>query len=103
MSNVSSPLLSARGVTKAYPMGTTRLEVLRGIDLDVAVGEALCIVGSSGAGKSTLLHVLGTLDRPTLGKVHYKGHDLTRESDEKLASFRNKSMGFVFQFHHLMA
>lgn len=98
-----SSLISARGVTKSYPMGATRLEVLRGIDLDVAPGEALCIVGSSGAGKSTLLHVMGTLDRPTLGKVFFKGVDLSRESDEKLAEFRNKSMGFVFQFHHLMA
>lgn len=98
-----SSLISARGVTKSYPMGSTRLEVLRGIDLDVTPGEALCIVGSSGAGKSTLLHVMGTLDKPTLGKVFFKGTDLSREDDEKLAEFRNKSMGFVFQFHHLMA
>ncbi|MES2962476.1 MAG: ABC transporter ATP-binding protein [Bdellovibrionota bacterium] len=98
-----SSLIATRGVTKSYPMGSTRLEVLRGIDLDVAAGEALCIVGSSGAGKSTLLHVMGTLDKPTLGKVFFKGTDLSREDDEKLAEFRNKSMGFVFQFHHLMA
>ncbi len=84
-------------------MGSGRLEVLRGIDLEVKRGDAICIVGSSGAGKSTLLHILGTLDRPTLGKVIFKGVDLTRESDEKLAEFRNQSMGFVFQFHHLMS
>lgn len=84
-------------------MGASRLDVLRGIDLDIEKGEAVCIVGSSGAGKSTLLHVMGTLDRPTLGKVYFKGVDLTRETDEKLAEFRNRSMGFVFQFHHLMA
>ena len=102
-SSAAGPLISVRGATKAYPMGTSRLEVLRGIDVDIEKGEAVCIVGSSGAGKSTLLHVMGTLDKPTLGKVFFKGVDLTRESDEKLAEFRNRSMGFVFQFHHLMA
>ena len=102
-SPLPSALISVRGATKAYPMGSNRLEVLRGIDVDIAKGEAVCIVGSSGAGKSTLLHVMGTLDKPTLGKVFFKGVDLTRESDEKLAEFRNRSMGFVFQFHHLMA
>ncbi len=99
----NAPLLSIRGVTKSYPMGSSRLEVLKGIDLDVQPGEAVCIVGQSGSGKSTLLHVMGTLDKPTLGKVHFKNAELTRESDEKLAEFRNRSMGFVFQFHHLMA
>lgn len=98
-----SALISARNVTKAYATGASRLEVVKGIDLDVSEGEAVCIVGASGAGKSTLLHVLGTLDRPTLGSVFFKGIDLSREGDEKLAAFRNKSMGFVFQFHHLMA
>jgi lipoprotein-releasing system ATP-binding protein len=83
-------------------MGKSRLEILRGIDLEIKKGEAVCIVGASGAGKSTLLHILGTLDRPTLGKVFYDGHDLTRQSDEDLANFRNKTMGFVFQFHHLL-
>jgi lipoprotein-releasing system ATP-binding protein len=96
-------LLTAKGVTKSYPMGSSRLEVLRGIDLEVGKGEAICIVGSSGAGKSTLLHILGTLDRPTLGRVYFKGTELTRDTDEKLAKFRNQAMGFVFQFHHLMS
>lgn len=98
-----SNLLSVQCVTKSYPMGASRLEVLRGINLEIGVGEAVCIVGSSGAGKSTLLHILGTLDKPTLGKVFFKGRDLTRESDERLAEFRNQAMGFVFQFHHLMS
>ncbi len=98
-----SNLISASCVTKSYPMGASRLEVLRGVDLNIRASEAVCIVGSSGAGKSTLLHILGTLDRPTLGKVYFKGIDLTRESDERLADFRNKAMGFVFQFHHLMS
>ena len=99
----NSQLISVQCATKSYPMGRGRLEVLRGIDLDIRRGEACCIVGPSGSGKSTLLHILGTLDRPTLGKMIFKGVDLTRESDEKLAAFRNQSMGFVFQFHHLMS
>ena len=98
-----SSLISAQCVTKSYPMGASRLEVLRGIDLEIKQGEAVSIIGSSGAGKSTLLHILGTLDKPTLGKVIYRGYDLTRESDERVAEFRNKSMGFVFQFHHLLS
>jgi lipoprotein-releasing system ATP-binding protein len=84
-------------------MSAKRLEVLKGVDLEITFGEAVCIVGASGAGKSTLLHIMGTLDRPTLGKVFFRGQDLTRESDERLASFRNQAMGFVFQFHHLMS
>jgi lipoprotein-releasing system ATP-binding protein len=98
-----APMLWAQCVSKSYPMGSSRLEVLRGIDLSIATGEAACIVGSSGAGKSTLLHILGALDRPTLGKVLFKGHDLTRRTDAELAEFRNASLGFVFQFHHLLA
>lgn len=100
---MSEPMLAAQCVSKSYPMGAARLEVLRGIDLSIRAGEAVCIVGSSGAGKSTLLHVLGALDRPTLGKVLFKGEDLTRKNDRELAEFRNRSLGFVFQFHHLLA
>jgi lipoprotein-releasing system ATP-binding protein len=99
----SGHLIETRGVTKSYPLGNSRLAVLRGIDLQVRAGEAVCIVGASGAGKSTLLHIMGTLDQPTLGKVMFHGVDLTRQSDAKLAEFRNRSMGFVFQFHHLLA
>lgn len=98
----SEVLLQARGVTKSYPMGASRLEVLNGVDLQVSAGEAVSIVGASGAGKSTLLHILGTLDRPTLGKVFHRGQDLTRLDDEAMAMHRNRSMGFVFQFHHLL-
>lgn len=96
-------LIAAQVVTKSYPMGAGRLEILKGINLEVHEGDALCIVGSSGAGKSTLLHILGTLDRPTLGKVLYRNQDLTKKSDDELATFRNATMGFVFQFHHLMS
>jgi lipoprotein-releasing system ATP-binding protein len=99
---MSNALIEAQCVTKSYPMGEGRLEILKGVDLKVKKGEAVCIVGSSGAGKSTLLHILGTLDQPTLGKVFFKGQDLTRMDETKLARFRNESMGFVFQFHHLL-
>ena len=99
MSNV---LLSTKCVTKSYDMDGSRIEVLKGVDLSISQGDALCIMGVSGAGKSTLLHILGTLDQPTLGKVYYRGEDLTKKSDDQLAEFRNKKMGFVFQFHHLL-
>lgn len=95
-------LYQVHTVTKSYPMGASRLEVLKGVSFEIKAGEAVCIVGSSGAGKSTLMHILGTLDRPTLGKVIFRGQDLTRKTDEELAEFRNKTMGFVFQFHHLL-
>ena len=99
---MSSVILSTKCVTKSYAMDDSRLEVLRGVDLNIKQGDDVCIMGVSGAGKSTLLHILGTLDMPTLGKVYYKGEDLTRKSDEQLAHFRNQKMGFVFQFHHLL-
>jgi len=95
--------LEARGVTKSYPMASGRLEILKGIDLTIEKGEAISIVGASGAGKSTLLHILGTLDRPTLGKVFHRGLDLTKMNDDDVAKHRNQTMGFVFQFHHLLA
>lgn len=99
MSNV---LLSTKCVTKSYQMDGSRIEVLKGVDINISQGDAICIMGVSGAGKSTLLHILGTLDQPTLGKVYYRGEDLTRKSDDQLAEFRNTKMGFVFQFHHLL-
>ncbi len=83
-------------------MDGSRLEVLKGVDLSINQGEAVCIMGVSGAGKSTLLHILGTLDMPSLGKIYYRGEDLTRKNDDQLAQFRNRKMGFVFQFHHLL-
>ncbi|MBK7844470.1 MAG: ABC transporter ATP-binding protein [Bdellovibrionales bacterium] len=95
-------MLSARGIQKFYPMGSGRLDILKGIDLNVNKGDAVCIVGASGAGKSTLLHIMGTLDKPSMGTVLYRGKDLFRQSDEDLAKFRNSKLGFVFQFHHLM-
>ena len=81
----------------------SKLQVLKSIDFEVYAGEAVCILGASGAGKSTLLHILGTLDRPTEGRVLYNDADMAKESDERLARFRNKELGFVFQFHHLLS
>ena len=99
----SGSWIQASRITKSYPMGNSRLEILKGIDLQVSEGEAVCINGSSGAGKSTLLHIMGTLDRPTSGSILFQGHELNRLSDGELAEFRNKELGFVFQFHHLLA
>lgn len=95
-------LLEARGIQKTYSQEGSRLEILRGLDLELKEGEAVSIVGASGAGKSTLLHILGALDRPTLGRVMYRGKDVFAMDDEALAQFRNRSIGFVFQFHHLL-
>ncbi len=87
---------------KSFPMGGHELTVLKGISLDIARGEILAIVGASGAGKSTLLHIIGTLDRPTSGAVLFEEQDLFRLSDQEQAEFRNRRIGFVFQFHHLL-
>lgn len=97
-----SSLISLKGLCKRYTMGKTTVEVLRGIDLEIAAGTTTALVGASGAGKSTLLHILGALDRPSSGSVAYRGDELFRRSDQELADFRNRSIGFVFQFHHLL-
>ncbi len=95
-------IIDVQNITKKYRTGTTELEVLKGISFSIQQGEAVCLLGASGAGKSTLLQILGTLDRPTEGKVFYKGEDVFSMNDETLAQFRNQKMGFVFQFHHLI-
>ncbi len=97
------PLIEARGVRKVFSQGGARLEVLKGIDLTVGRGECLAVVGASGAGKSTLLHILGALDRPTEGEVRFRGEAVFHRSEPELANFRNRYVGFVFQFHHLLA
>ena len=79
-----------------------RVEALKGIDLDISDGEMLAIIGVSGSGKSTLLHILGTLDQPSAGEVHYGGINVFKQNDSELASFRNREIGFVFQFHYLL-
>ncbi|MGB5368724.1 MAG: ABC transporter ATP-binding protein [Polyangiales bacterium] len=89
-------------MTKTFQHEGRSLEVLKGIDLDIGSGEMATIVGPSGAGKSTLLHLIGTLDLPTEGRILYAGQDVTRLGSSDLAEFRNRSIGFVFQFHHLL-
>ncbi len=89
-------------VHKSFPMGEQTVDAVRGLRFDIARGEMLAIVGASGAGKSTLLHILGTLDRPPSGTVLFEGQDLFRLSDLEQAEFRNRRIGFVFQFHHLL-
>lgn len=96
------PLLSAKYIRKFYQQGASELEILKDISLDIQQGDAICINGASGAGKSTLLHILGTLDRPTKGDLLFEGKSLLTMADEELALFRNRQMGFVFQFHHLL-
>ncbi len=91
-------MLKAQGIQKSYG----QLRVLKNIDLEVNKGEIVAIVGASGAGKSTLLHILGTLDNPDQGKVYMYGKDVFSQSASSLAQFRNRSVGFVFQFHNLL-
>jgi lipoprotein-releasing system ATP-binding protein len=87
---------------KSFSMGSYELPVLKGINLEIQRGELIAIVGASGAGKSTLLHIIGTLDRPTSGTVTFDGQDLFQLSETQQADFRNRRIGFVFQFHHLL-
>jgi lipoprotein-releasing system ATP-binding protein len=95
-------LLKITGLCKTYVSGPNLVNVLNGIDLTLEAGTTTALVGASGAGKSTLLHLLGALDRPSSGTILFRGTDLFRMSDRDLAAFRNKSIGFVFQFHHLL-
>lgn len=96
------PFLDVQGLCKAYRMGDRDLPVLRDLDLAVEAGEMVAIVGASGVGKSTLLHVLGGLDRAQEGRIHAGGVELTTLDDDALVAFRNRSVGFVFQLHHLL-
>lgn len=95
-------LLEVKELRKSFGSGASRVDVLKGINLAVEPGETIALVGASGAGKSTLLHIMGALDRPTTGEILFKGKDIFQLSDASLASFRNHSVGFVFQFHHLL-
>ena len=99
---MSEPLLRARALTKTYTMGKRSLEVLRGVDLDVARGEFLALRGASGAGKSTLLHLIGGLDVPNAGEIFFDGQNLVAFSERKLTEFRNRRVGFIFQAYHLL-
>ena len=99
---MSDAFIEVRQLFKTFGNGTKRVDVLKGIDLVIRPRETLAIVGASGVGKTTLLHILGTLDRPTSGKVLYDGKDVFTLDERALALFRNRQVGFVFQFHHLL-
>jgi lipoprotein-releasing system ATP-binding protein len=90
------------GLAKSYRLGGKTIEVLKNVQFSVRSEEMVAVLGPSGAGKSTLLHILGTLDNPDAGKLLIDGRDMSRLSPDALASFRNKTIGFVFQFHHLL-
>ena len=95
-------LVTVTGLNKFYAVGTQRIHVLRDLALEVGAGEMVAIVGASGVGKSTLLHLLGGLDRPEHGVIHVAGRELTAMVDAERVEFRNRNVGFVFQFHHLL-
>jgi lipoprotein-releasing system ATP-binding protein len=99
---MSEPVLAAHGLVKGYRSGERTLEVLRGLDIVVAAGESVAIVGDSGVGKSTLLHILGGLDLPDAGSVAFLGRETVTARGGDLAEYRNRHVGFIFQFHHLL-
>jgi lipoprotein-releasing system ATP-binding protein len=98
----TSTLITAGGLTKSFISSNSRLWVLNDLHLTLRRGETLAVVGASGIGKSTLLQILGTLDRPDSGNLFYQSEDVFQYNDQRLARFRNKVIGFVFQFHHLL-
>ncbi len=99
---MSEPLVRVEALRRSFPTGDACIEVLRGVDLSIRQRERMAILGNSGVGKSTLLHILGTLDHPTSGRVLFEGEDLFSRSPKELARFRNRKLGFIFQFHHLL-
>jgi lipoprotein-releasing system ATP-binding protein len=99
---MAESFIVVRELTRSFFKDSQIIEVLRGIDLEVKKGETLAIKGTSGVGKSTLMHIMGTLDRPTTGTVLYAGEEVFRFNERELAGFRNRMIGFVFQFHHLL-
>jgi len=99
---MTQPILEARNVHKSFTQGPVTLEVLQGVAMSVATGERIAIVGASGSGKTTLLQILGGLDRPTTGHVLVDGKDIHEQSEQERGALRNRAMGFVYQFHHLL-
>lgn len=102
MSERLTPLIKIENVAKTFEHLGRNIDVLRGIDLEIGAAEMVSIVGQSGVGKSTFLHILGTLDRPSSGRVLFRGEDVFAYPEPKLAGFRNRMVGFVFQFHYLL-
>ncbi|MHC1743767.1 MAG: ABC transporter ATP-binding protein [Syntrophobacteraceae bacterium] len=103
MNNDHQPIeVQTLGLTKVFGSGPQAIEIFKDMDLVIRRGERIAIVGASGAGKTTLLHILGTLDKPTVGKVLYEGQDVFLWDEKELAQFRNRQIGFVFQFHYLL-
>ena len=98
----NTAVISCRGLRKAYRQGADAVPVLLGIDLDVMPGERIAIVGVSGSGKSTLLHLLGGLDAPSAGEIRILGQDISGQSEKQRGEVRNRALGFVYQFHHLL-
>lgn len=103
MSDNGEVVLRARGLKKIYGQGATAVPVLGGVDIDLAAGERVAVVGASGSGKSTLLHLLGGLDEPSDGSVEIMGQDLMRLNQAARGVWRNRHVGFIYQFHHLLA
>lgn len=101
--NSSEPILQVKGLHKHFGSGERRVDVLRGIDLAISGQESIAVVGASGVGKTTLLHILGTIERPSAGEVVYEGVNVFTFNEAQLASYRNRTIGFVFQFHHLLS
>lgn len=99
---MSDIILSAKGIQKTFKKGRLSIPVLKGVDLEIRKGESVAIVGASGAGKSTLLHIMGTLEEPSAGKVYFDGKDVFAGSEDERSRFRNRHLGFVFQFHYLL-
>jgi len=96
------PAIKATNLSKSFQKDGSRIEILKNLDFEIAAGESVAILGASGAGKSTLLHILGTLDHPSSGSLFLNGEDVFKFNEQKLAELRNKKIGFVFQFHHLL-
>jgi len=99
---MTEPMVRIKDLFKSYWLDEREIPVLRGVSLEIAKGERISIIGRSGSGKSTFLHVLGTLDDPTSGRVDFEGRNVFDQSSADLAAFRNRTIGFVFQFHHLL-